>query len=135
MKKKCQRIFIAILSVFAMTGIFVVAVQAGNNDVIQTSTCGWNTASGNNRFGSCSVQHGANTPRRGTISFSHQQFNLSTSGSNITRGSHASASLAISVNNGVTAPNGTTVRAGNSGSVSRGRVVLVRPISIGGLGN
>jgi len=130
--KKMYRVFIAMFLMFVLVGIFATVASARNEDSISTSGCGWITASGTNRSNSCNnLELGS---RRGNVSFSHQQFNLSTRGFNVRLGGHSSGGLAISVCNGVTSRNSAAVRAGSDITVTRGRVALVRPFSIGRMG-
>jgi len=136
MLKGIKKSFILMFAVFAMITTFTVVAQARNQDNNLTSGCQRWTASGTNRSGTCNVTHGnGNNPRRGRSSWSHQQFNLSTTATSVTRGSFNSANMLIVANNGVTGNNQMIVRHGNTGSVSRTRVAFVRPYSGMGLLN
>jgi len=120
MGKKTNRILCTTFSVLALAGVGATVVQANS------TTCGniaeWITNSGNNRSGFCNVNNNRGSAR---IEFSHQQFNLSTGASRIEGTAH------IVVNNGVTGNNASTATTGNSTTVTRGRVALVRPRSAG----
>jgi len=132
MLKSIKNVFIVMLATFVMTTVFIGVVQAGGTiDVTSAASCQRTTASGDNRSGMCNgLRHGGGTdPRRGNASWSHQQFNLSTSATSVERRGHATASMLITVDNGVTSVNAMTVRHGNTGTVTRGRVMLVRPMS------
>ena len=115
---------------------FAIVVQAGNTDINQSNLCQRWTASGTNRSGTCNnlQQGGGSNPRRGNASWSHQQFNLSTSANWVSRGSFNTAHMTIAVCNGLTSTNSTAIRHGHTGSVSRGRVAFFRPYSGAGIG-
>ena len=130
MLKSIKKIFIATLAVFSMTTVFIGVAQAGNIDSSSPGICQRGTASGNNRSGTCSLARGTG---RGTTGWSHQQFNLSTSGSGV---NNAAGSMFITVSNGVTSANTATIRpGGGSTTVSRGRVAFMRSLSGGMLNN
>ncbi|MCL1989709.1 MAG: hypothetical protein FWG67_02350 [Defluviitaleaceae bacterium] len=123
-----RRIVLALLALTTLGPATLVA-QAGNNDSTSATNCTRQTAPGNNRSGTCSLTQ--TQGRRGTVAWSHQQFTLSTEGRNVSRGTASSVQLSIGVNNGVTSANWSFLGNGSTGTVTRGRVVGIRPMSGG----
>jgi len=131
-KKRNFRRFVAV-AILGLVLVGSVGAHAGNRDSTSAQVCSRDTASGNNRSGSCTFTSGT---RRGTWRFSHGQINLATSADSITLGNNASSAVVhIAVSNRVTSTQTMRVPHGTTGRVERMRVAFNRPISTGSITN